>query len=99
MPSYTRNELMSSSEIVRNFSSVLNSIKNKETNRIVVMRKNKLEAVILPIDEYERIQEIMDYFDRFQLFRTLEQREKTPLEEYVDFDQILADNGLNYDEI
>ncbi len=99
MPSYTRNELMSSSEIVRNFSSVLNSIKNKETDRIVVMRKNKLEAVILSIDEYERIQEIMDDFDRFLLHRTLEQREKTPLEEYVDFNQILTDNGLNYDEI
>ena len=78
MPAYTRKELMSSSEIVRNFSSVLDSIKKKENTKIVVMRKNKLEAVILSIDEYERIYEIMDTFEHLQIYKTVEKREKTP---------------------
>ncbi|RLB94012.1 MAG: hypothetical protein DRH26_02425 [Deltaproteobacteria bacterium] len=99
MKGYTRDELMSSSEVVRNFSSILDSIKNKEKVKIAVMRKNKLEAVILSIDEYERIHEIMDLFDHLQIYKTVEQRKTTPLEEYINFEQILADQGLSYDEI
>lgn len=99
MTAYTKDELMSSSEVVRNFSSILDSIRNKEKAKIAVMRKNKLEAVILSIDEYERIHEIMDLFEHFQIYKTVEQRKTIPLEEYIDFEQILADQGLSYDEI
>ncbi|OQY50830.1 MAG: hypothetical protein B6230_05760 [Desulfobacteraceae bacterium 4572_89] len=90
---------MSASKVVRNFSSILDSIKNKEKAKIAVMRKNKLEAIILSIDEYERIHEIIDLFDHLQIYKTVEQRKIIPLEEYIDFEQILADQGLNYDEI
>jgi len=99
MTGYTRDELMSSSQVVRNFSSILDSIKNKEKTKIAIMRKNKLEAVILSIDEYERIREIMDLFEHLQIYNTVEQRKKIPLEKYIDFEQILADQGLSYDEI
>ncbi len=99
MTGYTRDELMSASKVVRNFSSILDSIKNKEKAKIAVMRKNKLEAIILSIDEYERIHEIIDLFDHLQIYKTVEQRKIIPLEEYIDFEQILADQGLNYDEI
>jgi len=73
MTAYTKDELMSSSKVVRNFSSILDSIKNKEKAKIAVMRKNKLEAVILSIDEYEKIHEIMDLFEHFQNKKFIEQ--------------------------
>jgi len=99
MLTYTKEELMSSTDIVRNFSSVLDSIKKQKKAKIAVLRKNKLEAVILPIEEYERIQELADLMEHLQLYKLIKEREKTPLDEYVDFDQVLSEHGLGRDEV
>jgi len=99
MQTYKKEELMSSTDIVRNFSSVLESIKNKKRDKIAVLRKNKLEAVILPIEEYERILELADIMEHLQLSRLIKEREKTPIDEYVDFEQILSEHGLGKDEL
>ena len=99
MLTYTKEELMSSTDIVRNFSSVLDSIKKQKKSKIAVLRKNKLEAVILPIEEYERIQELADLMEHIQLYKLIKEREKTPLDEYVDFDQVLSEHGLGRDEV
>ncbi len=99
MLAYKKTELMSSTKIVRNFSSILDSIKKNKKDKIAVMRKNKLEAIILSVDEYERIYETLELFEHIQMHRILKQREDTPLEEYVDLDQLLADQGIGKDEI
>ena len=99
MLTYTKEELMSSTDIVRNFSSVLDSIKKQKRDKIAVLRKNRLEAVILPIDEYERIRELADLMEHLQLNKLIKEREKTPVSEYVDFEQVLSEHGLGKDEL
>jgi len=99
MITYKKTELMSSTEIVRNFSSILDSITKHEKDKIAVMRKNKLEAVILSVEEYERIYEILELFEHIQIYKTIEQRKDTPLNEYIDLDQILAEQGIDLSEI
>jgi PHD/YefM family antitoxin component YafN of YafNO toxin-antitoxin module len=91
--------LISSTEIVRNFSAILDSIKAHRRDKVAVMRKNKLEAVILSIDEYERIQALADLIERLQIFKTLDERKTTPVEAYVDFEQVLVEHGLSIDDI
>ncbi len=99
MLTYQKSELMSSTEIVRNFSSILDSITTHEKEKIAIMRKNKLEAVIISIEEYERIHEILELFEHIHTFKTVKQREETPLSEYIDLDQFLAAQGISRDEI
>ena len=99
MLTYTKEELMSSTDIVRNFSSVLDSIKKQEKSKIAVLRKNRLEAVILPVEEYERILELADLMEHLQLHKVIKEREKTPSDEYVDFEQVLSEHGLGIDEV
>ena len=99
MQTYTKEELMSSTDIVRNFSSVLDSIKKQKKAKIAVLRKNKLEAVILPIEEYERIRELADLMEHLQLYKLIKEREKTPIDEYLDFEQVLSEHGLGRDEV
>jgi PHD/YefM family antitoxin component YafN of YafNO toxin-antitoxin module len=99
MHAYTKDELISSTEIVRNFSAILDSIKEQRRDKVAVMRKNKLEAVILSVDEYERIQELADLIEHFQIFKTIEKRKTTPVEAYLDFEQVLAEHGLSTDDI
>ena len=99
MLTYTKEELMSSTDIVRNFSSVLDSIKKQKKSKIAVLRKNRLEAVILPVEEYERIRELADLMEHLQLCKLIKEREKTPIDEYVDFEQVLSEHGLGRDEV
>jgi len=99
MHAYTKDELISSTEIVRNFSAILDSIKEHRRDKVAVMRKNKIEAVILSIEEYERIQELADLIDHLQIYKTIENRKATPVEAYVDFEQVLAEHGLSIDDI
>jgi PHD/YefM family antitoxin component YafN of YafNO toxin-antitoxin module len=99
MITYKKTELMSSTEIVRNFSSILDSITKNEKDKIAVMRKNKLEAIILSVEEYERIYELQELLEHIQIYKTVEQRKDTPLNEYIDLDQLLAEQVIDLDEI
>jgi PHD/YefM family antitoxin component YafN of YafNO toxin-antitoxin module len=99
MPVYTNNELMSSTEIVRNFSSVLDSIKEHRRDKVAILRKNKIEAVILPIEEYEKTQEAIELLEHLQLFQILKERDETSISEYIDFNNLLAEHGLGTDDL
>ena len=99
MPIYTSNELMSSTDIVRNFSSVLDSIKAHRRDKVAILRKNKIEAVILPIEAYEKIQEAMDLLEHLQIFQTVKERCDTGISEYIDFENLLAEHGLRTDDL
>ena len=99
MIAYTKDELISSTDIVRNFSTILDSIKKHEREKVAIMRKNRLEAVILSVDEYERIQGLADHIEHFQLYKVLKERESTPLSEYVDFDRLLDEYDLGHDDL
>ena len=99
MPAYKKTELMSSTEIVRNFSSILDSITKHGKDKIAVMRKNKLEAIILSVEEYERIYELQELLEHIQIYKTVEQRKDTPLNEYIDLDQLLTEQGIDLNGI
>ena len=49
MASYSREEIMSSREVVRNFGSVLSSVVQHRREKLAIVRNNRLEAVILAV--------------------------------------------------
>ena len=56
---YRREEIVSSSKASKQLGEVLNEAKRK--GRMVLSRNNRLEAVILPIEEYEGIVEDLEH--------------------------------------
>jgi len=56
---YRREEIISSSRASKQFGEVLNEARRK--GRVVLSRNNRLEAVILPIEEYEGIVEDLEH--------------------------------------
>ena len=56
---YRREEIVSSSKASKQLGEVLNEAKRK--GRVVLSRNNRLEAVILPIEEYEDIVEDLEH--------------------------------------
>jgi len=55
MTAYPKDEIISSTKIMRNFGEILNRLKNRDLNKIAVIRNNEIEAVILPVEEYEKL--------------------------------------------
>ena len=51
MVAYKRDEIVSVSDISRSFSTILNSIVDKSKEKFAISKNNKLEAVILDIEE------------------------------------------------
>ena len=99
MTTYAREEIMSSSEVVRNFSSVLASIAGHKRDKVAIIRNNRMEAVLVPIDEYERMQEICAVAEQFELYGIIAERSKTPPEQYVSLADALMKSGVKSDEL
>lgn len=53
----------------------------------------------MPIDEYERMQEICAVAEQFELYGIIAERSKTPHEEYVSLAAALNKCGVKPDEI
>ncbi|TKX30016.1 type II toxin-antitoxin system Phd/YefM family antitoxin [Campylobacter estrildidarum] len=56
MLSFKQDEIYTATEVVRNFSPIMEKLKKSETGKIVILKNNKFEAVMLNMTEYERLQ-------------------------------------------
>ncbi len=61
MVAYTRDEIISATDLARNISGTLNSLTSQEKEKIAISKNNKIETVIISIDEYERLKEVEEY--------------------------------------
>ena len=64
MTSYTQDEVISATDVVRNFSSELKSLTSGEKDKLVIVKNNRFEAVIIPIEEYERMSEAVKILEK-----------------------------------
>ena len=53
----TKQEIVSTSEVVRNFSKIRTEV--KENSRIIVFKNNKPDLVLLDFSEYEKMLELL----------------------------------------
>ncbi|WP_291952810.1 type II toxin-antitoxin system Phd/YefM family antitoxin [Campylobacter sp.] len=57
MTTFSKDEIYTATEVVRNFSSILEKTKKSKNGRLVIVKNNKFEAVLLSFEEYERLNE------------------------------------------
>jgi PHD/YefM family antitoxin component YafN of YafNO toxin-antitoxin module len=74
MIAYTRDEIIPATEVARNFSSVFKSLVDGAKERIAIAKNNKLELVVLRIEEYERLQDIADLSEHIEIYKTVTER-------------------------
>ncbi|MBP1681750.1 MAG: type II toxin-antitoxin system Phd/YefM family antitoxin [Sulfurospirillum sp.] len=61
---YAKNEIMTATDMVRNFSSVLGSLSKGENKRVVIVKNNRFEAVMITVDEYEKMSEAVQILEK-----------------------------------
>jgi len=96
MVSYTRDEIISITDLARNISSTINSITNNEKEKIAISKNNKLEAVIIDIEEYERLKKAYELIEHIEIAKTIQERKNSKT---ITFEELLEEEGINYDDL
>ena len=52
---FEKQEIVSATQLVRQFSNFLTALMNQKLKKIAIIRNNEMQAVVLPIDEYENL--------------------------------------------
>ncbi len=64
MVSYTQDEIITATDAVRNFSSILKSIARKEKEKIVIVRNNNFEAVVISVEKFEKMEKAVEILEK-----------------------------------
>lgn len=96
MVAYKKDEIISASDMARTFSGVLNSITQKTKEKIAISRNNKLEAVIINIDEYEALKEAMETVEHQEIYNIIKDRQNG---NKISHEQMLKKLGIDKSEL
>lgn len=96
MVSYTQNELASATEISKQFGEYISKVKNGLVEKIGILKNNKLNAVILSVEEYERMSEAMDLLEDMSIYEEIHKRLNSN-NKLIDGQDVLKKHGLSLD--
>lgn len=96
MVAYRRDEIISVTDLARNLSSALSSLMEYSKEKLAISKNNRLEAVIIPIEEYERMREAYEYMENMEIANIIEERKDSKT---ISFEALLKERGINKDEL
>ena len=96
MVAYRRDEIISVTDLARNLSSSLNSLMEYSKEKLAISKNNRLEAVIIPIEEYERMREAYEYMENMEIANIIEERKDSKT---ISFEALLKERGIKKDEL
>lgn len=78
MVAYGTNELIPSSQFAKKFGSYLAQIKDNAVEKLAVLKNNKVEAVLVSKDEYERMSIALEELENQEIYKIVEERLSKP---------------------
>jgi PHD/YefM family antitoxin component YafN of YafNO toxin-antitoxin module len=91
---YKKDEIVSASSVARSFGRILANIVDHKKQRMVVAKNNHLEAVILPIDEYEKLSELAELVEHIEIHELIVQRKAKDTRKRISLDTLLKEEGI-----
>ena len=98
MVAYTQSELVSATELSKQFGEYISKVKNGLLDKIGILKNNKLNAVILSVSEYERMALAEARLEEIETAQMIQERLKTPKENYLNGDDVLKRLNLSLDD-
>ena len=99
MTTYTKDEIVPSTRFSRNLSSLLNKLKNHQLEKIAVIRNNEMEAILIPIQEYELMQALLEQDEYKTLYSLIKERELTLNSSYITFEEVLCNLNISHETL
>jgi PHD/YefM family antitoxin component YafN of YafNO toxin-antitoxin module len=91
---YRKDEIISASRAARSFGKVLAELKTHHNRRIAIAKNNELEAVILPIEEYETMAEALALLEHIEIHYLVEQRKRKGSGKRTSLDALLKEQRI-----
>ena len=91
MVSYTQNELLSITDFTKSISKILGDIKEHTVEKIGVLKNNKLEAVVISTQEYERLkelEELMNTIEHKEIYNIVQNRINISKSDYISMEDM-----------
>ena len=90
----TKQDIISTSEVVRNFSKVRAEVKEK--SKMIIFKNNKPDLVLFDFDEYEKLLERINIMEDLLISKTIEERDKEDNGTRYSFDDAKLLSEKNY---
>lgn len=91
--SFTRDEMISATAAAKNFGKVVTELAEHRRGKAAVVRNNEITAVILPVDEYEYMAEIVEFVEHLEIYDLVTARRKTTGPQ-IPLDTLLQEEGI-----
>ncbi len=98
MVAYLQKELVSSTDISKQFGRYLSNVSNGVVEKLAILKNNKIEAVMIPTTLYESLIDLLDEKENMEILKTVKKRLETPKEAYVDGNEVLKELNLSLDD-
>jgi len=72
MVTYATNELIPSSQFAKKFGSYLSQIQSNVVGKLAILKNNKIEAVVISKDEYEKLTEALKKVESEEFLNSIE---------------------------
>jgi len=95
MITYARNEIFSATEAAKRFGAILEKFQKKSLARAVVSKNNRIEAVILPVEAYEEMQEIYEWIELMDIAEAVDKRKNSAKTHSLK--DVLRENKIDYE--
>lgn len=91
---YKKDELLSASKVARCFGQVLADLSEKRRRRVAVVKNNHLEAILLPVEEYETMAEALSLLEHLEIYRVVQERKRRKSGKSISLDSLVKEQRL-----
>ena len=90
---FTRDEMISATVTAKNFGRVVTDLAEHKRDKTAVVRNNEITAVILPVEEYEYMADIVEFVEHLEIYDLVTKR-KNNTGKRIPLDSLLQEEGL-----
>ncbi len=91
---YKKDEMLSASKVARSFGQVLADLSEKRRRRVAVVKNNHLEAILLPVEDYETMAEALSLLEHLEIYRLVQDRKGKKRRKTIGLDALLKEQRL-----
>lgn len=91
---FKKDEILSASRVARSFGKVLTDLKAQNRRRVVVLKNNQVEAVIVPIDDYEKMAEAFALLEHMEIYQLVKRRDRKKGKNSIPLEALLKEQRL-----
>lgn len=90
---FKREEMISATAAAKNFGKVVSDLAEHRRSKTAVVRNNEITAVILPVEDYEYMAEVVEFVEHLEIYDIVTRRKKSAGKR-ISLEKLLKEEGI-----